>query len=76
MPNEHRPWLETGETELEYFQGLFLEEVKTVERLRAALTEISKGEGRFSMDNLEFACNTIEDMKELAVKALETSDAE
>ncbi len=41
-----------------------------VTRLRDALTEIAKGEGRFNRDQLTFAQNTIEDMKALAVKAL------
>ena len=39
-------------------------------RLRAALAEIQEGKGRFSMDHHEHACNTIEDMKELARIAL------
>lgn len=38
--------------------------------LEAALGEISKGEGRFSMDPLEHASNTIEDMQETARTAL------
>lgn len=38
--------------------------------LEAALTQITKGEGRFSIDNYEFACNTVEDMKALAKAAL------
>ena len=36
----------------------------------AALEEISEGKGRYSMDHLKHAANTIEDMKALAVKAL------
>lgn len=39
-------------------------------RLDKALVEISKGEGRFSTDQLTHANNTIEDMKALAVAAL------
>ena len=39
-------------------------------RLKAALTEISQGKGRYSLDQLEHASNTIEDMKEIADKAL------
>lgn len=35
-----------------------------------ALKEIAKGEGRFSRDPYEHACNTIEDMKEIARAAL------
>jgi len=35
-----------------------------------ALKEIAKGEGRFSMDPLEHATNTIEDMVEIARAAI------
>lgn len=42
-----------------------------IRRLRAALTEIAKGEGRFSRDPLEHASNTVDDMKAMARKALE-----
>lgn len=42
-----------------------------VERLRAALQQISEGEGRYSRDPLEHASNTIEDMQMLALAALE-----
>ncbi len=35
-----------------------------------ALKEISEGKGRFSLDQLEHADNTIEDMKQLAIEAL------
>ena len=38
--------------------------------LENALTEIAKGEGRYSMDPLEHAGNTIEDMMGLANDAL------
>ena len=38
--------------------------------LRAALTEIGKGEGAFSRDQLTFATNTIESMKQIALDAL------
>ena len=37
-----------------------------------ALREISEGRGRFSLDHHQHAKNTIEDMKEIAVKALRT----
>jgi DNA repair exonuclease SbcCD ATPase subunit len=39
-------------------------------RLRAALEEIAKGEGRYSKDPLTHASNTIEDMIEIAREAL------
>jgi hypothetical protein len=39
-------------------------------KLREALKQISRGEGRFSRDQLEHASNTIGDMKELARIAL------
>jgi len=35
-----------------------------------ALKEISEGKGRYSMDKLTHASNTIDDMKELALNAL------
>jgi hypothetical protein len=41
--------------------------------MRVALKEIAKGEGRFSHDPLTHAANTIDDMKALAVAALEWS---
>jgi hypothetical protein len=41
-----------------------------VAKLRLALEQISKGEGRFSRDPLTHASNTIEDMKAIATKAL------
>jgi hypothetical protein len=41
-----------------------------IARLRAALTEISKGEGAFSRDPLTHAVNTIDSMKQIARDAL------
>jgi len=41
-----------------------------IDRLRAALEEIVEGKGRYSMDKLEHASNTIEDMKEIATNVL------
>jgi hypothetical protein len=41
-----------------------------IDRLRAALTEISKGEGAFSRDQLTFATNCIDSMKQIALDAL------
>lgn len=38
---------------------------------KKALRQIAKGEGRFSRDQYTFACNTIDDMKELAEGALD-----
>lgn len=40
------------------------------EQLLEALKEISEGRGRYSMDQYQFACNCIDDMKALAVAAL------
>lgn len=45
-----------------------------IERLRAALEEIAEGKGAYSMDPLEHAGNCIDDMKELARKALNPDD--
>ncbi len=42
-----------------------------IQRLRAALTEIAKGEGRYSRNPLTHAENTIVDMRSLATAALE-----
>jgi len=39
-------------------------------RYKEALEEIKEGKGRYSMNQLEHASNTIEDMKELATDAL------
>jgi hypothetical protein len=54
-----------------------LREYQARERLLAtsagmleALKEIAKGEGRYSRDPFEHACNTIEDMKALAIAAI------
>jgi hypothetical protein len=41
-----------------------------IERLRAALWEISKGEGAFSRDQLTHAKNCIESMRQIAYDAL------
>lgn len=41
-----------------------------VERCEEALREVVKGEGRFSLDPLTHASNTIEDMRDIARRAL------
>lgn len=38
--------------------------------LLEALKEIAKGEGRYDMDQLKHASNTVEDMKNLALTAI------
>lgn len=45
-------------------------EATEVERLREALSEIAKGEGDFSRDQLTFAGNVIDNAKRLANEAL------
>jgi hypothetical protein len=45
-----------------------------IARMRTALTEISKGEGAFSRDQLTHATNCIESMKQLALDALANGD--
>ncbi len=65
-----------------YFQGkqdAESELLPKIERLssegavmREALKEIAKGEGRYDMDQLKHASNTIEDMVHLANNALAT----
>ena len=47
-----------------------LKHQKETEKLREALKKIEKPEGAYSRDNLTFCENTIENMKELARKAL------
>ena len=47
-----------------------------VERLRKALEEISEGKGRVSRDHFEHCRNTVEDMRALAVKALDPAQQE
>lgn len=42
-----------------------------VNGLRAALQEISEGRGRYSLDPLTHCGNTVDDMKKLALDALE-----
>ena len=44
-----------------------------IKRLLEALTEIAKGKGRFAIDQLKHASNTIEDMQEIANEALKES---
>ena len=39
-------------------------------KMKEALEEITKGEGRYDMDHLVHASNTIEDMRKLAKEAL------
>lgn len=39
-----------------------------------ALREIAKGEGRYNMDQLKHASNTIEDMKGLALLAIKENN--
>ena len=54
------------------FPGLPLcgEAADRIEALEAALREIARGEGRFSRDPYEHACNTIEDLIAIASAAL------
>ena len=49
--------------------------LQEVNRLRTALSEIAEGRGRFSRDPFEHASNTIEDMKAIAVAALQGRDS-
>ena len=43
----------------------------TTEYFRRALAAIEEGRGRFSLDHLEHATNTIEDMRRIAHLALD-----
>ena len=51
------------------FDALWL--LNRLDKAREALQEIAKGYGRFSTDQFEHCRNTVEDMKELAAKAVE-----
>ena len=44
--------------------------IEKAPKLIEALVEIAKGEGRYDMDRLRHAANTIEDMQQLAMAAL------
>jgi hypothetical protein len=46
-------------------------DAEKIERMRAALEEISRGEGPFSRDPLTHATNCIENMKQIARDALD-----
>lgn len=61
---------EIAERKVLTFHEEFVKQGAELDRLRQALTEIQKGEGRFSLDHKQHAINTIEDMKELARAAL------
>jgi hypothetical protein len=50
--------------------GLREDTANRIEALEAALREIARGEGRFSRDPYEHACNTIEDLIAIAKAAL------
>lgn len=44
--------------------------LELLKQCETAFVEISKKEGRFSVDRFQHACNTIEDMAQLALDAL------
>jgi hypothetical protein len=62
----HHLMLETKQANLAYL----VHAANAYPRLIEALLAIAKGEGRFSLDHLEHASNTIEDMQDLARTAL------
>jgi hypothetical protein len=51
-------------------EKLAIEAADRIEALEAALQEIARGEGRYSRDPHEHACNTIEDLIAIAKAAL------
>jgi len=51
-------------------EKLAIEAADRIEALEAALREITRGEGRYSRDPYEHACNTIEDLIAIASAAL------
>ena len=52
-------------------EKLAIEAADRIEALEAALRGITRGEGRYSRDPHEHACNTIEDLIAIARAALE-----
>jgi hypothetical protein len=48
-----------------------IEQRDRIEALEAALREIARGEGRYSHDQYEHACNTIEDLKAIVRAAID-----
>lgn len=55
---------------IEQFSSLRDENIE----LLKTLAEIAKGEGRYDMDKLKHAGNTIEDMKKLAEQAIKATE--
>jgi len=55
---------------VQHSHGLAQEVRERMHKYKSALLQIRKGEGRFSRDPHQHACNTIEDMKALANEAL------
>lgn len=56
-------------------QLAYIEKSKINADLLAALEEIAKGEGVFSLDQLTHANNTIENMQKIALDAIAKSEA-
>ena len=61
--------METCELDAEHSELIRLR--AEIDKLRAALTEIARGEGAYNRDPLTHASNTIDSMKALAATALE-----
>ena len=77
LPTAIEEYLRVCGRDLKYNAFHLLSESKArIEVLEGALREISEGKGRYSMDPLEHAGNTIEDMKELAKEALATESSD
>ena len=65
-----REWKEMESKIKELLKQNDLKHQKETEKLREALKKIEKPEGAYSRDNLTFCENTVENMKEIARKAL------
>ena len=50
--------------------------LKKIEAVTPIIREITEGKGRYNRDHLTHCTNAVEDMKTLAVKALEVLEAE
>ena len=75
--NEYTVIEPEGTLETKYHHArVFRRMAEREKRLVEALKEIAKGKGRYEHNRFEHACNTIDDMKELATEALSEHEKE
>jgi hypothetical protein len=76
QPKDHAEYLRAWASDIRKHSGQSVDAERLdgiaayIDRLRATLTEISKGEGTFSRDHLTHATNCIASMKQIALDAL------